>query len=180
MNVDLTEAQVFAQLRAFLLQVLPAGTEVIRTQVNRVAPPKSALWVAMTARSRQTLATTIDTWDQNSQVDPTTLQHLHKVQLNIQLDFYGETSADAASTVAALFRTTYCVDFFTATGFPLAPLYATDGNQMPLISGEEQYISRWTNEVALQANLTVSTNQDYMDSVAVDLVNVEVVYPPGA
>lgn len=181
MTISVTESKLFEYVRAFLLEVIgDPATPVIRSQGNRVAPPKAPLWLVMTGRSRVALSTTTEDWDQQPGPDPTALTHTHKVRANIQLDVYGETSADVASTVSALFRTPYAADFFAAKSAAVAPLYATDGQQMPLISGEEQYISRWTMELALQANLDVSTNQDFLDSVQVEPVNVDVAYPPGA
>lgn len=56
-TLDLTETQAMSVLRAFLLGVLPAGTEVVQGQVNRVAEPAGSNFVVFTPLSRKRLAT---------------------------------------------------------------------------------------------------------------------------
>lgn len=48
--------------RAVLLQILPPGTPVIRTQINRVPEPNGDNWVSMTPLFRNRLATNYDTY----------------------------------------------------------------------------------------------------------------------
>lgn len=174
-----TESDVLAVLRAFLLANLPAGTEVIRTQANKVPAPKSPNWVAMTPMGRDRLATNINTWDATLN-PPVATDHMQKVKLRIGLDFYGASGADFATTISTLWRDDYAYQYFQNVDTDLAPLDATDGQQLPLISGEEQWVERWRNELSLQANLDVSTNQDFMATVTVGLINVDAAYPPGA
>lgn len=59
-TVSLTEAQILTALRSFLLGILPAGTEVIRGQVNRVPQPAAADFVVMTPLSQVRLSTNRD------------------------------------------------------------------------------------------------------------------------
>ena len=47
-------------LRSFLLQILPAGTPVIKGQANRVAEPQAPDFVIFTCMRRQRLATNVD------------------------------------------------------------------------------------------------------------------------
>jgi len=60
MTPSVTEAQVATALRAFLLGVLPAGTEVIQAQVNRVPEPRTANFVVVTMLRRVRLRTNVD------------------------------------------------------------------------------------------------------------------------
>ena len=176
----LTESQILAAVRGFLLPLMPGGSEVIRTQNNRAPPPKAPNWIAMTPRSRVRLATNIDSWDTTAHPAPTVQSYQQKVELKIQLDVYGGLSADIATAISTLWRDDYACQYFLAISEDLAPLYATDGQQMPLISGEEQYVSRWTMELSLQANLDVSTTQDFATNLAVTVIEVDAAYPPGA
>ena len=61
--LDLTEAQTFSALRAFLLAVLPDGVEVMRAQDNRVPEPTVPDFVIMSPLRRPRLATNIDTYN---------------------------------------------------------------------------------------------------------------------
>lgn len=174
---SVTDAQFYAALRAFLLLVTGNAQEVIRTQVNRVALPVGPNWISMTSDARSRIEKTVDQWDYSA-VAPTTLDIIQNTKIEVQLDLYGPTGPDTSAVIAAVFNDSYACDYFAATNLPIAPLYATDGHQMPLINGEEQYEQRWTMTLALQVNLTVSTPQDFADTLTVGLINVDVVYPP--
>src|SRR5260221_554826 len=54
-GISVTEANVVTVLRSFLLNIMPAGIEVIRSQVNRVPPPKNS-FIMMTPLNRKRLA----------------------------------------------------------------------------------------------------------------------------
>lgn len=56
--LTLLESQVVSSVRQFLLELLPTGVEVIRTQVNRVPSPK-VNFVAMTVLRRGQLSFTV-------------------------------------------------------------------------------------------------------------------------
>lgn len=58
----LTEVQTFTALRAFLLRVLPAGTDVVRGQDNRVPEPRVSNFVVMTPLSQPRLGTNRTTY----------------------------------------------------------------------------------------------------------------------
>jgi len=55
MSLSVTESNVFAALRAFLLAILPAGVEVVKAQANLVPPPAGTDYVTMTPLLRQRL-----------------------------------------------------------------------------------------------------------------------------
>jgi len=57
--LDLVEEAIFEDLRAFLVGCVPSGTEIIRTQVNRVAVPKGPNFLTMTPLGRERLATNV-------------------------------------------------------------------------------------------------------------------------
>ena len=61
-TLSLTESQTLTALRTYLLSVLPAGTEVVRGQDNRVAEPQGANFVTMTPMLRERLGTNVDTF----------------------------------------------------------------------------------------------------------------------
>lgn len=59
-SVTPTQSGAFTALRAFLLDILPSGTEVLQAQQNRVPEPKADDFVIMTPRRRDRLETNID------------------------------------------------------------------------------------------------------------------------
>jgi hypothetical protein len=55
-----TQSQVLKQLRSFLLAILPAGTDVVTGQINRVPEPAGANYVVMTPMGQERLRTNVD------------------------------------------------------------------------------------------------------------------------
>ena len=134
---------VFDALGAFL-QPFVGTAQVVRAQVNRVAMPVGS-FVELTEISSVDLEVPRSTYDGvNFQSDI-----IGPKRLMIQADFYGASAGDWCAAVKTVWRTPYAV-----AQFPLgiAPLYCDDGNEAPLITGEEQYERRWTLSMNLQYN----------------------------
>ena len=64
--LSITESNIFATLRTFLLSILPAGVEVIKGQDNRVGEPEGTDFVVMTPTMRKRLAFNVDTYTNNA------------------------------------------------------------------------------------------------------------------
>ncbi|MFM0141736.1 phage neck terminator protein [Paraburkholderia sp. RL18-085-BIA-A] len=60
-TLSLTESQTLTALRSFLLSVLPAGTEVVKGQDNRVSEPVGPNFVTMTPLLKSRLSTNVNT-----------------------------------------------------------------------------------------------------------------------
>ena len=99
-------------------------------------------------------------------------------EITIQLDVHGPASAENAQAITTLLRDGYAVDAFLALGSDVQTLYADDPKQIPFISGEQQYETRWVIEAKLQANQVLSTPQQFAGALAVGVVEVEAVFPP--
>ena len=177
-TLTLTESQTFTALRAFLLGVLPAGVEVIRGQDNRVPEPKGADFVLMTPTLRERLETNI-----TSVLDPYPAlggarADRQATRVTVQLDVHGPNSADNVQIVSTLFRSDYATTQFATSGFDVTPLYTSEPHQMPFVNGEQQVEMRWTVDVVMQANPSVTTPQDFAGKLGIGIINVDVVYPP--
>jgi hypothetical protein len=167
---SIPEISVFTALRTFLLAIVPAGVEVVRAQVNRVASPKGD-FISMTPISQARLGwNTVDSTLSTKNVKRPT-------EYTIQLDFYGTTASDNATITAAMFLDDLCVQSFKTSGFDISPLTVDDVQQMPLTTGEAQYLERWTMKVAIQVNSVVTMPTETANALAVGLVSVEHVYP---
>jgi hypothetical protein len=64
-TLSLTELQCFKALRTYVLGVLPAGTEVIRAEFNRVPEPVGDNFVVLTALHQEPLATNYTVFEDN-------------------------------------------------------------------------------------------------------------------
>ena len=134
---------VFDALGAFIAPFV-GGAPIIRAQVNRVPMPISS-FVELTEIASVDLETPRSTYDGvNFQSDI-----IGPKRLMIQVDFYGEAAGDWCAAVKTVWRTPYATDQFPAG---ISPLYCDDGQEAPLITGEEQYERRWALTTSLQYN----------------------------
>lgn len=176
MTPSITQTQIETLLRAFLLQILPPGVEVIVGQENRVGEPPVDNYVIMWATLRKRLGTTFVSWDQAEGGDPTTQDNTEALRIDMQLDFHGADSTDNAQVFATLFRSAYACAALSGTG--IQPNYCSDGQQAPFINGEQQYEDRWTLSAVFDANITVTTTQQFANTVTIGLIEVDERYPP--
>lgn len=182
--ISITETNVFTIVKAlidsFNFQQAPdnppqnPAVQVIRLPANRVATPTRG-FIALTPGAQKRLSTNINVYDLNNQQ----IDQMMPTQWTIQADFYGSLAGDWAAIVKNVWRSEYCVNFLALanSGFDLAPLYADDAMQMPLVTGEERYLERWTVPLNLQSNPVVNLPQQFQKFIGpVNLVNVDRTY----
>jgi hypothetical protein len=92
---------------------------------------------------------------------------MQKIEYTIQLDVHGPNSADNATTIATLIRSDAGCSAFAETGFDVTPLYAGDPRQLRFDDAEQQIEERWTVDIVLQANIIITSFQDFAGSVAI-------------
>ena len=232
-----TQSDILTALRSFLLSVLPANTEVILSQANRVAEPEGDNFVLMTPMLRLRMATNDDEYvdcaftasaagnvltvttielgmilagasllgaglTQNPTIEAQTggtpggvgtyrisapqpvvssetmatgvVTSTQSTQVTVQLDVHGPASADNAQIISTLLRDEYAVDQFPSG---IAPLYCDDPQQIPFVNDQDQYETRWVVRAQLEAEQTVTVPQQFADTLAVGLIDVEEAYP---
>lgn len=176
--VSLTESDVLAALRAFLLAILPDGVEIVRGLDNRVPEPLGPDFVVLTPIRRERWRTNVATYED---VPGAGVRHSGDgVQITVQVDAHGPESAENAQRLATLLRDEYACAFFRALGVAVQPLYAGEPRQVPFTNGEGQVEERWTVDAALAAVLAVTTPQRFAERVGIGLIEVDAAYPPGA
>lgn len=169
-TIDIIDQDVFRALVVFFKSFLPSNIPVIQAQDNLVAMPKGG-FVAMNNTSMERLSFNVDTY--NSALQEKFI--LTPTKYDMQLDFYGSNSQIWASETQALFRDQYATDIFPAN---IQPLYADNPVQIPLIDGEEQYEQRWKIRASLQYNPILTTSQQSMLDVIVDLAPIDQTFNP--
>jgi hypothetical protein len=168
------KSALFTKLRTFLLTIVPAGTEVVQGLGNRVTLPAGP-FVCMTGIFQDRLATNEDSYDDPYPTPGGVQNAKQSTRLDVQLDCYGPDSLAWATVIETLFRDEVgCV----ALAPDLQPLYTDSPRMVPLITGEEQFLERWTVTAVLQYNPVTVTAQDFADTLAVTLINVDEAYPP--
>ncbi|MFK2876892.1 phage neck terminator protein [Rhodanobacter hydrolyticus] len=176
-TIDITDQDVFGAVRSLLLSILPAGTEVVQGQDNRVPMPLQGAnggFVVMTSAGQTRLAYNATNYTPGT-ANPGTKMMQPATQYAVQLDFYGPSSAAWAAMTQAVFRDEYATDDMPAN---IQPLYADDPMQMPLIDGEEQYEQRWKLTANVQYNPQITVPQNFGDTFPIGVNSVDAVAPP--
>lgn len=98
----------------------------------------------------------------------------------VQLDFHSadNRSSALAQTVATVMRDPVGAQMFEDLGLGVAPLYADDPRYVPFVNAEQQYEWRWVLEAHLQVHQVTLAPLQYADAIAVELLDVDAVYPP--
>lgn len=159
--VSITVDTVIDALADFI-QPFAAGSEIIRAQVNRVPMPPDPC-IVLTELLEVDLETPLKAQSlAGLQADIT-----GPARIDIQIDFYGPAAGDQCKAVKGIFRSEYA-----PAQFPdgIKPLYCSDGIQSPLITGEQQWESRWTLTASLQYNPIVSLPQQSANALAVNSI----------
>ena len=154
---------VIDALAAFIQPFLPAGSQVIRAQQNRVPMPLQGF-----VELRELMETDLETPTviNNGAADVLQATITTPTKIDIQVSFFGPSAGDWCKALKAVWRTFYAVSQFPAG---IAPLYCSDGVQAPLITGEEQYENKWILTGSLQYNPDVIVPQQSATILATDI-----------
>ena len=173
-----TRKQLQTLIRGFLIQILPSGVEIVVGQGNRVPQPVGDNSVVIQPPSLKRLTTTVETWSTLSSPAPTVIAYEQDVAAKVQLHVFGANSADNVNMITTLLRSSYGVSYFAGTETGVSPLYCDDGQQIPFITGEDQFQDRYIVEATFQMSVTISAPQQFADEIALDLIEVDATYPP--
>jgi hypothetical protein len=94
------------------------------------------------------------------------------VQMAVQVDVYGPNSGNFAQIISTLFRDAYAVEQFAALSPAISPLYADEPRQLAFSDGEQQYENRWSIDVLIQVDETVTVPQQFADTLKVNVANL--------
>ncbi len=103
---------------------------------------------------------------------------LQPVEVVIQVDVHGPSSANNARLISTTFRDEFAVDQLATSGIDIAPLYSEDPLQAPFINAEKQYETKWTVDLHLQVNFIVTVPQQFASAVDIGVVSVDATFPP--
>lgn len=162
-TASITVDQVIDALVTFLTPFVP-GAQIVRAQVNRVALPSNPC-VVLTELLQVDLS--VPHTDYTPHVDPIPAIGSAAIygpsRIDVQIDFYGLQAGEFCKTVKTAFRSHWSFAHFPSN---IKPLYTSDGVQSPLLTGEQQYESRWTLTASMQYNPTVTVPQDFAETLS--------------
>jgi hypothetical protein len=97
---------------------------------------------------------------------------MESVQMAVQVDVYGPNSGNFSQIISTLFRDEYSVEQFAALLPAISPLYADEPRQLAFSDGEQQYENRWSIDVVMQVDETVTVPQQFADTFKVNAAKV--------
>ena len=175
-TISITDVQLRTAVRSFLLPLIPAGWEVIRSQDNRVPMPAGNFVEILIATTKALSTNKTAYTDPGS--NPGVQGNTASMEARIQLDFYGVAAPDVTQIVSRLIRTDYACQQFAASGVDMQPLYSEEPRNTTMLNAESQYQERWTMDLIAQFNPIVEVPMDFAAQLAINLVDVDVKYPP--
>jgi hypothetical protein len=175
---DLTESTVFTALGTVITQItgLP-NTQVLRAPTNRVPMPNVWPFFIMSPLLKEELGRPLVTINTVGSPAIYTESILAPVNYHIQLDAYGPTGGDVAQIVFSVLNSADAFALFAALATPgVYPLYASGLHEHALVNAEADYEVRWTMDVCLQYNPTLTSTVQTTSTVTVGIINVDAAY----
>ena len=165
---SITIDTIMDKLVIFLTPFL-SGVSIVRAQVNRTSMPPNPC-VVLTELLQVDIHIPWRDYQPPILVSTSTIHA--PARIDVQMDFYGALAGEYAKTIKSVFRSDYAFDTFPSD---IKPLYTSDAIQAPLITGEQQYESRWTITTSLQYNPTITLPQQFADEAKITgFVDVDV------
>jgi len=165
---------VYAAIATFIVGVTGlAADQVVQGLPNRAPMPLPG-FVMFQATEFRRLRTNQHGWDEIDP-QPATMAIDQAIELTVQIDCYGPSSADWATMLSTLLRDEYGC---TALAPSCQPLFADEARMIPLVDGEEQYEERWSLDARFQVNPVTTIPQQYADTLDLNFVSVEERFPP--
>ena len=99
-----------------------------------------------------------------------TMAIMQPIELMVQLDVHGPTSADNVARITTLWRDPFSVQSAANLGGFIHPLYHDDPRQMPFENAENQIEERWSLDLHMQVNPIVTVPAQFAAALAVSPV----------
>lgn len=182
-----------------LLYYVTGNSQIFRGNQSREVLPKDNDYVIYTPITQKRIGTNIATLhaEDVEPADNAPEQNSKLLQIDLQVDCYGDKSFAYAEGLETFAGSGRCNDWLAQNGAGIRVLYASDPMDGTLVDDTRQYVTRWI--VTLSICLTVSNTDSipWIEEVEVNvapkaedspippsqqkgdkLINIDVVYPP--
>ncbi|MDR1312000.1 MAG: hypothetical protein LBK01_09075 [Burkholderiaceae bacterium] len=165
-TISPTQEQIYTALGNFIVSL--TGAQVVQGWANLVPAPQGG-YILMAVLSRRRLATNERIYIRPEDDDDTG-QVLMKesVQITIQIDCFGEQSAEWAQILSTALRDEMACDALQPL---MQPLYADEPRNTPIVNESQQYEQRWIVEAHFQINPVVGLEQEFFGTVGVEVTD---------
>lgn len=180
--VDLTQAQLFAGVEQFLLNfsthtLTDDGLHVIPGNANdQSLPADGGDFCIYTPLFMGRRGTNVEEW-QAEPIDA--VNYCEYVETVWQIDCFSQSMVNAqqmAQTFELIARSEAGVNFFKPLSVDC--LFAENLRNLSFVLDSKKYVSRWSLELHLGFWKQIQVSFDFFTSVNVNVVNVDVSFPP--
>ena len=161
-KLDKTHDDIYADVRAFLINLFPLPDEkVIRGYSNNVPFPQ-APFICINIITESALATNVNEYAEESG------RVMQTQEVQMQVDFYGQQSGEMSRTFANLWRDFYACDRLSVC----QPLYTNDPQYLPFTNESSDFEERWMVSAYLNYNPVVTHEQSRVSAIDISINNL--------
>ena len=92
-------------------------------------------------------------------------------RIPVQIDFYGDFAFDRANDIINISRTEFLCGFLKPYG--VQPIGCDEAQNLTGISGEQEYVERWTVRLEIDYDDAVSDGQDWFNTAELNILETE-------
>jgi len=89
----------------------------------------------------------------------------------VQIDFYGDFAFDRACDIVNISRTEFLCEFLAQ--YNIQPIFVDEAQNLTGISGEKEYVDRWTVRLEIDYRDAVSVSQDSFNTAKLNIFRTE-------
>lgn len=160
-----TNSGIYTALRTYIKNFLGYDDDHTRRAYIDNIPLPTEPFVFITVKPIQRNATNEHSYTDDIENNVHTQDISGSFILDVQFDFYGQESVDAANLIKTIFRDEKSTDFFAQYG--LVPLYEDDIIPMPTVSENENFLVRNSLTVHFNLKQSYSYPQDFFDNIEI-------------
>lgn len=160
-TLNTTHDDIYREVRALLLGLFRlSDDQVIRGYSNNVPLPNSP-FVLMNIIHEQALSTNVH----NYSLEEGDVEVMQSVEVQMQIDFYGETSGQMARKFCTLWRDFYACEQLKSC----QPLYCDEPKYLPFTNEANEYEERFMVTAQLTYNPVLTYKQDFITNPSITL-----------
>ena len=92
-------------------------------------------------------------------------------RITVQIDFYGDFAFDRANDIINVSRTEFLCEFLKPYG--IQPIACDEAQNLTGVSGEQEYVERWTVRLEIDYCDAVSDSQDWFNTAELNIFETE-------
>lgn len=160
-TLNTTHNDIYREVRAYLLGLFHLeGDQVIRGYSNN-APLPNPPFILMNIIHEQALST--NAYDYS--IDEGNVEVMQSLEIQMQLDFYGETSGEISRKFCTLWR-----DFHACERLERCqPLYCDEPKYLPFTNEASEYEERYMVTAYLTYNPVITHEQDFITNPRISI-----------